>query len=433
MLLAFSAFPAIAEDADFTVDGFSYAITSTTNLTVEVVKGPDQAVVTVPSTVVFNKRTFRVTEIGGAAFSGRGLKSIDMPSITYISDGYYYDDRVGAVGAFIGCKNLSQVNMPSATSIGAYAFKGCDALTSVTMPAATSIGDDAFSGCEALTSVTLPVATSIGYYAFKGCDALTSVSMPAATSIGGGAFSGCDALTSVSMPAATSIGGGAFSGCDALTSVNLPAATSIGDDAFSGCEALTSVTLPVATSIRQNAFSGCYALTSVTMPAATSIDHEAFINCKALTSVTLPVATSISIYAFSGCQSLSDIYVGSDPAVCYYSPFDKVTYATATLHVPAGCASKYKAAEYWKQFAFISEDYDPTGIKNINAEKVKVLCDNGNVNITGLKNGEKIEFYSVNGQLLGTSVANSGAVSFKTSERIVICKIAGISIKVLVK
>ena len=345
MLLAFSAFPAIAEDADFTVDGFSYAITSTTNLTVEVVKGPDQAVVTVPSTVVFNKRTFRVTEIGGAAFSGRGLKSIDMPSITYISDGYYYDDRVGAVGAFIGCKNLSQVNMPSATSIGAYAFKGCDALTSVTMPAATSIGDDAFSGCEALTSVTLPVATSI----------------------------------------------------------------------------------------RQNAFSGCYALTSVTMPAATSIDHEAFINCKALTSVTLPVATSISIYAFSGCQSLSDIYVGSDPAVCYYSPFDKVTYATATLHVPAGCASKYKAAEYWKQFAFISEDYDPTGIKNINAEKVKVLCDNGNVNITGLKNGEKIEFYSVNGQLLGTSVANSGAVSFKTSERIVICKIAGISIKVLVK
>ena len=323
MLLAFSAFPAIAEDADFTVDGFSYAITSTTNLTVEVVKGPDQAVVTVPSTVVFNKRTFRVTEIGGAAFSGRGLKSIDMPSITYISDGYYYDDRVGAVGAFIGCKNLSQVNMPSATSIGAYAFKGCDALTSVTMPAATSIRHDAFSGCDALTSVT--------------------------------------------------------------------------------------------------------------MPAAMSIDHEAFINCKALTSVTLPVATSISIYAFSGCQSLSDIYVGSDPAVCYYSPFDKVTYATATLHVPAGCASKYKAAEYWKQFAFISEDYDPTGIKNINAEKVKVLCDNGNVNITGLKNGEKIEFYSVNGQLLGTSVANSGAVSFKTSERIVICKIAGISIKVLVK
>ena len=64
---------------------------------------------------------------------------------------------------------------------------------------------------------------------------------------------------------------------------------------------------------------------------------------------------------------------------------------------------------------------------------MKVLCENGNVNITGLKNGEKVEFYSVNGQLLGTSVANSGAVSINTTEHIVICKMAGTSIKVLVK
>ena len=147
----------------------------------------------------------------------------------------------------------------------------------------------------------------------------------------------------------------------------------------------------------------------------------------------MPAATSIGESAFSGCQSLSDIYVGSDPADFFGSPFDKVTYATATLHVPAGCASKYKAAEYWKQFNFISEDYDPTGIKNINAEKVKVSCENGNVNITGLKNGEKVEFYSVNGHLLGASVTSASAVSIKTSERIVICKMAGTSIKVLVK
>ena len=48
MLLAFTVFPAIAENVDFTVDGFSYAITSTTDLTVEVVQGPNQTVVTVP-------------------------------------------------------------------------------------------------------------------------------------------------------------------------------------------------------------------------------------------------------------------------------------------------------------------------------------------------------------------------------------------------
>ena len=319
-LLALAAFPAIAERADFIVDGFGYAITSTTDLTVKVVEGPDQAVVTVPSTVVFNKRTFRVTEISNDAFyNHENLTSVDMPSITYISNGY--EEHPQLFGAFSGCKNLYQVNMPSATFIGDYAFCDCDALTSVTMPAAWSIGEGAFSSCG---------------------------------------------LTSVSLPAATSIGNGAFAGCGSLTSVTLPAATSIG-------------------------------------------------------------------YAFCDCQSLSDIYVGSDPAYCNSSPFDNVTYATATLHVPAGCASKYKAARGWEQFAFISEDYDPTGIKNINAEKVKVLCENGNVNITGLKNGEKVEFYSVSGKLLGTSVANAGAVSINTTEHIVICKMAGTSIKVLVK
>ena len=166
---------------------------------------------------------------------------------------------------------------------------------------------------------------------------------------------------------------------------------------------------------------------------ATSIGDDAFYSCDALTSVSMPVATSIGDYAFSSCDALFDIYVGAEPAKIRFSPFNNVTYATATLHVPLGCASKYKAANYWNQFAFILEDYDPTGIKNINAEKMKVLCDNGNVNITGLRNGEKVEFYSVSGQLLGTSVANAGAVSFKTSERIVICKMAGTSIKVLVK
>ena len=394
-MLTFTATYGIAKDADFTVDGFSYAITSTTDLTVEVANGPNEAVVTVPSTVEYSNITYRVTGIGSEAFCNhKKLTSVDMPSITYISNGFArYSNSEGTTwyGAFYGCKKLSQANMP----------------------AATSIGDLAFESCDALTSVSLPVATSIGVRAFSGCDALTSVSLPAATLIGGIAFDDCKALTSVSLPMAKSIGDMAFFGCDALTSVSLPAATSIGYQAFSLCSALTSASLPVATSIGYEAFRGCKALTSVTMPVATSIGERAFLYCDALTSVSLPAATSIGESAFSGCQSLSDIYVGSDPADCYGSTFDKVTYVTATLHVPAGCASKYKAADYWKQFNFISEDYDPTGIKNTNAENVKVLCENGNVNITGLKNGMKVEFYSVNGQLLGASVANAGAVSFK--------------------
>lgn len=273
-LLAFMFFPATAQ-MEFTVDGFDYAITSTTDLTVEVVNGPDIAVVTVPSTVVpssglFSKRTFRVTSICSGAFSWHGnLESVDMPYITDIDD-----------GIFTHCRNLRQVNMPAATSIGNWAFSDCDALT------------------------------------------------------------------------------------------------------------------------------------SVSMPAATSIDREAFYGCNALTSVSMPAATSIDGSAFSDCKSLSDIFVGEQPAHICSKQFDDDTYATVTLHVPSGCASKYRAADGWRWFDFISEDYDPTGIKNTNAENVKVSCENGCVKITGLKNGEKIVFYSVDGRTLATEIAYNGNVSF---------------------
>ena len=188
-LLALAAFPATAEGADFTVDGFGYSITSTTSLIVEVASGPDEAVVTVPSTVVFNNRTFRVTGISHLAFYNHTkLRSVDMPSITYIEDGNEMYSYYGT------------------HTIGNYAFWDCDALTSVSLPVATTIGNYAFGDCDALTSVSLPAATTIGNYAFRDCDDLANVSLPAATSIGDDAFSGCDALTSVSLPAATTIG-----------------------------------------------------------------------------------------------------------------------------------------------------------------------------------------------------------------------------------
>ena len=425
-LLAIIAIHANTEDVDFVVDGLGYRITSTTDLTVEVVRGPDLAVVTVPSTVVFNKRTFRVKGIGSWAFSyANNLESIDMPSITDIPN-----------CTFWYCSHLTHVNMPAVKHIGVGAFYSCPSLPSVDLPVATSIGDSAFYDCEALTSLSMPAATSIGESAFYNCYALTSVSLPAATSIGSGAFYSCWRLTGVDMPSATSIGESAFYHCS-LTSVTLPAATSIGNNAFYDCNDLTSVTLPAATSIGNGAFKCCGALTSVTLSAATSIGNNAFNNCNALTSVSMPAATSIGDGAFIYCASLCDIYVGEQPAVFKLignnPPFDKVTYATATLHVPTGCAPKYKAANIWKNFNFISEDYNPTGIKSTKADNVKIHTDNGYVQLTGLKEREKVEFYSISGQLLGAPIANGGTVSIKTSEHVVICKMGGSSVKILVK
>ena len=59
----------------------------------------------------------------------------------------------------------------SVTSIGFAAFSGCSGLASVTIPTSvTSLGNLAFNDCSGLTSVTIPNSvTSIGEYAFSCC------------------------------------------------------------------------------------------------------------------------------------------------------------------------------------------------------------------------------------------------------------------------
>ncbi len=304
----------VQEYDKFDSDGICYKATSETEA--KVVKNDNYSEltsVTIPSSVMYDGKSYSVTSIGYNAFSGcSGLTSVTIPnSVTSIGN-YAFED----------CSGLTSVIIPnSVTSIGDDAFSGCSGLTSVTIPnSVTSIGDMAFNGCSGLTSVTIPNSvTSIGSYAFNGCSGLTSVTIPnSVTSIGESAFNGCRGLTSVTFvenSQLTSIGDYAFRFCSNLTSVTIPnSVTSIGDDAFSGCSGLTSVTIPNSvTSIGDWAFANS-GLTSVTIPnSVTSIGRYAFYNCSGLTSVTIPNSvTSIGYGAFNCCSGLTSIDVDSD-------------------------------------------------------------------------------------------------------------------------
>ena len=115
--------------------------------------------------------------------------------------------------------------------------------------------------------------------------------------------------------------------------------TKIGDYAFMDCTGLTSVTIPNSvTSIGWYAFNGCTGLTSV-----------AFGNS----------VTSIGDKAFEGCTGLKKIYsLNPVPPVIREYTFSSYD---AGLFVPKGCVSKYKGAEYWKNFRFIGEISVETG------------------------------------------------------------------------
>ena len=151
----------------------------------------------IPSEVIYDKQTYRVTSIGFMAFSGGDFTSITIPN--------------------------------SVTSIGEYAFGSCWKLTTITIPeGVTSIEKGTFKYCDRLKSVTIPSkVTSIGESAFEFCGDLTSITIPEnVTTIYSGAFFGCSSLKSITIPSSvTSIGESAFKGCNRLASITVNATT----------------------------------------------------------------------------------------------------------------------------------------------------------------------------------------------------------------
>jgi len=96
--------------------------------------------------------------------SSKWLKKFSAPNVKYIGK-----------AAFYGCKNLTSVNFPLATTIGWRTFYGCKNLTTVNISLVTTIEYEAFSYCENLTSINFPLATTIKDSAFYDCKNLVSV------------------------------------------------------------------------------------------------------------------------------------------------------------------------------------------------------------------------------------------------------------------
>ena len=343
LLLLMGLFISISMSA-FEVDGIAYNITSSTDMTVEVISKSDKysGDVVIPETITYIDKKYTVTSIGNSAFSGCvGLISVTIPnSVTSIDFQAFMScggltsitipNSVIIIGenAFRNCSGLTSVTIgKSVTSIGNAAFYGCSGLTSITIPnSVTSISHWAFCGCSSLTSVSiLGSVTSIGYSAFQGCSGLTSINIPSSvTSIDGQAFAECSGLTSITIPnSVTAIGDAAFWECSGLTSITIPnSVISIGDHAFRDCSGLTSITIPNnVPSIRDWTFYGCRSLTSITIPSSViSIGERAFYGCSGLTSITIPNnVTSIGSDAFYGCSGLKNVNISNLSSWCKIS------------------------------------------------------------------------------------------------------------------
>ena len=112
--------------------------------------------------------------------------------MNYDSNPIWYAKKLKIKG-----KEITEINLKSASKISAGAFYGMENLRSVTIPNnITTIGDYAFWGCNSLASVVIPNnVTIIKSGTFANCSSLSSVVIPdSVTIIQNRAFWNCSSL-----------------------------------------------------------------------------------------------------------------------------------------------------------------------------------------------------------------------------------------------
>ena len=345
-----------ASAQSFEVDGIFYNVTSSTDLTAEVVpcvNNKYEGSIVIPSQVSYLNKEYTVTRVGSLAFSQCfNLSSITLPNtVTSIgSQAFYY------------CKSLTSITIPiTVKTIEFRAFGDCSNLTSINIPSGvTRIEQGLFYGCSKLKAVTIPSSVNtIDIYAFRDCSNLSSIVIPkSVTSIGDEAFSGCTSLTSVTSVAATppTLGFSVFS-TEPTAKLYVPknsntAYASAGWNSYfssiaeisGSCganltwilcndgelivegtgamsnysmdtspwaiysESITKATIKEGvTTIGDYAFQGCTALTSASLPTGlTSIGKYAFQWCEVLVTINIPTTVvSMGIGAFYYCSLTS--------------------------------------------------------------------------------------------------------------------------------
>lgn len=201
----------------FEMDGIYYDILSTTDLTVEVVKGDTEYTgdVVVPETVTYRNKKFTVVAVGYRAFDwNKNLVSLTLPETVK-------DMKSCAV---VGCHALESVQADGVETIEGQCFRYCTSLKEISLPSAKNLKVGSFEDCTALEKVSLPSATFLGWDCFANCTSLKEISLPSIETIEYGCFRECTSLEKVTLGKSLTKFGksgedGVFANCDKITEV----------------------------------------------------------------------------------------------------------------------------------------------------------------------------------------------------------------------
>ncbi len=168
-----------------------------------------------------------ITVIGHSVFRDMPLLETVVlpPSVTEI-----YDE------AFLYCQNLTEINLSSVKSIGAYTFSQCTHIASVDLSSIESIGDYAFYECSDLSTISCGTSLrNIGSYAFYNTEFYNSFSSDSPLYLGNILYKvSTDTNGRFDIPSnVTHIAPYAFYSCSQLTEIYIPSSVVyIGESAF---------------------------------------------------------------------------------------------------------------------------------------------------------------------------------------------------------
>ena len=291
-----------------------------------------------------------VTEIGGSAFSGTNITSLQLP----------HNLKTLGGSAFANCISLSSnLSLPeSLESIGGSCFAKCGMLSgNIVLPhKLKEIPNSCFSYCKNLTGnlVLHEGIESIGSYAFQYCTGLKgSVTLPnSLKSIGNSTFYFSGIQGEIKIPAQIKI----LTGC-------CFAQTDISSVVFAENSELI---LLEGNNGDGEGFGGPFACCDricepIVLPESViSVEGRAFYQCSNLPAVVIPKGVMvIGNEAFNGCYNLSSIICkATTPPICGSGAWNGVPKDNFTVEVPEQSVVKYQTQTGWSDFRRIAAHHD---------------------------------------------------------------------------
>ena len=294
-----------------------------------------------------------------------------------------------------------------------------------------SISKGCFENCSSLQSVTIPDSVmTINNYAFRGCTQLKGLIIADRNKTLSLGSNGSSPLFADCPLDSVYIGG----------SISYNTSSSYGYSPFYGNTKLRSVVITEKdTIISPNEFYGCTNLQNINIgDGVTEIGNRAFSGCTSLKTVSLGTQLkTIGQEAFSDCTAMTQIVSKAvAPPTCDVQALDDINKWDCTLFIPTGSLASYQAADQWKDFFFIKEGSENTGISRVMADDIQIRSGKGIIEITGISDGADISVYALSGQFISSAKAvgrRASLVTNLTKGNIAIVKIGTKSVKVIMQ